>query len=27
MDEFHEAYDIEPGDAMYLPPDERIVIW
>ena len=27
MDEFHEALDIEPGDAMYLPPDERIVIW
>jgi len=27
MDEFHEAFDIESGDAMYLPPEERIVIW
>ena len=27
MDEFHEAFDIGPGDPMYLPPDERIVIW
>jgi predicted metalloendopeptidase len=27
MDAFHEAFDIGPGDAMYLPPNERIVIW
>jgi putative endopeptidase len=27
MDEFHEAFNIEPRYAMYLPPDERIVIW
>jgi putative endopeptidase len=27
MDEFHEAFGIEPGDDMYLPPEERIVIW
>ena len=27
MDEFHEAFGIEPGDAMYLPPEERIVVW
>lgn len=27
MDEFHEAFDIQPGDPMYLPPEERIVIW
>ena len=27
MDAFHEAFDIEPGDPMYLPPEERIVIW
>jgi predicted metalloendopeptidase len=26
-DEFHEAFDIQPGDPMYLPPEERIVIW
>ncbi len=27
MDAFHEAFGIEPGDAMYLPPEERIVVW
>ena len=27
MDEFHEAFGIEPGDAMYVPPEERIVVW
>ncbi|MBA2521279.1 MAG: M13 family metallopeptidase [Chloroflexia bacterium] len=27
MDEFHEAFEIEPGEPMYLPPEERIVIW
>jgi putative endopeptidase len=27
MDEFYEAFGIEPGDAMYLPPEDRIVIW
>lgn len=27
MDEFHEAFDIQPGDPMYLPPEDRIVIW
>jgi putative endopeptidase len=27
MDEFHEAFGITEGDGMYLPPDERIVIW
>jgi predicted metalloendopeptidase len=27
VDEFHEVFDIEAGDPMYLPPDERIVIW
>jgi putative endopeptidase len=27
MDEFYEAFDIEPGDPMYLPPEDRIVIW
>lgn len=24
---FYQAFDIEPGDPMYLPPSERIVIW
>ena len=27
MDEFFEAFGIEPGDPMYLPPEQRIVIW
>jgi putative endopeptidase len=27
MDAFHEAFGIRPGDPMYLPPDQRIVIW
>ena len=27
MDEFYEAFAIEPGDAMYLPPEERITVW
>ena len=27
MDAFHEAFGTRPGDAMYLPPEERIVVW
>lgn len=27
MDEFHEAFDTKPGDAMFVPKDKRIVIW
>lgn len=27
MDEFHEVFDIGPGDPMYLSPEDRIVIW
>lgn len=27
LDAFHEAFDIQPGDAMYLAPEDRIVIW
>ncbi len=27
MDAFYEAFDIGPGEAMYLPPEDRIVIW
>lgn len=27
MDEFYEAFGIVEGDGMYLPPEERIVIW
>ncbi|WP_420455564.1 M13 family metallopeptidase [Rubrivirga sp.] len=24
---FYEAFDVQPGDDLYLPPDERIVLW
>ena len=27
MDEFHEAFGIEEGDGMFLPTEERIVVW
>jgi len=25
--EFHEAFDVRPGDALYLAPEERVSIW
>ncbi|MBQ9062152.1 MAG: M13 family metallopeptidase [Eubacterium sp.] len=27
FDEFNDAFDVKEGDAMYLAPDERLVIW
>ncbi|OZV70717.1 M13 family metallopeptidase [Winogradskyella aurantia] len=27
IDAFYEAFDIKKGDAMYLPPEERVRIW
>ena len=27
LDKWYEAFDIQPGDALYLPPEERIHIW
>lgn len=27
FEEFYQAFDIQPGDGMYLPPNERISIW
>jgi len=24
---FHEAFDVQPGDGMWLPPDQRVKIW
>lgn len=27
FDEFIEAFDIQPGDGMYIPAEERIAIW
>jgi len=27
VDEFYEAFDVQPGDALYLDPAERVRIW
>ena len=27
FDEWYKAFDVEPGDALYLPPDQRVRIW
>lgn len=27
MPEFYEAFDVQPGDPLYLPPEERVKIW
>ena len=27
VDEFYEAFDIQPGDGMYIPEDKRVSIW
>ena len=27
LDSFHEAFDVKPGDALYLDPGERVRIW
>jgi len=27
LNAFHQAFDINPGDKMYLPPDKRLSIW
>ncbi len=27
MPEFYQAFELRPGDALYLPPDERVKIW
>ena len=27
LDEWYEAFGVRPGDAMYLPPEERVRIW
>jgi putative endopeptidase len=27
FDEWYEAFDVGPDDALYLPPEERIRIW
>nr|WP_054815231.1 M13-type metalloendopeptidase [Nocardia arizonensis] len=27
IDSFHEAFDVRPGDKLYLEPDQRVKIW
>lgn len=27
LDEFYEAFDIQPGDGMYVAPEARVRIW
>src|SRR5699024_12744465 len=27
LDEFHTAFDVQAGDGLYLPPEERVQIW
>jgi predicted metalloendopeptidase len=27
LDIFHEAFDVKPGDEMWLEEKERVVIW
>lgn len=27
MDEWYAAFDVQPGDALYLPPEQRVSIW
>jgi putative endopeptidase len=27
LDEFHEAFAVRPGDALWLDPEERVRIW
>ncbi|MFF2114398.1 M13 family metallopeptidase [Rhodococcus koreensis] len=27
LDTFHDAFDVQPGDALYLDPEERVKIW
>jgi putative endopeptidase len=27
VDDWYQAFDVRPGDAMYVPPDRRVRIW
>ena len=27
VDAFYDAFDVRPGDGMYLPPEQRVTIW
>jgi predicted metalloendopeptidase len=24
---FYQSFDVKPGDKMYLPPEQRVIIW
>jgi predicted metalloendopeptidase len=27
LDSFYQAFDVKPGDAMYIPPEKRVSLW
>jgi len=27
MDAWYKAFNVQPGDALYLPPDQRVRMW
>lgn len=27
IDSFHEAFEVRPGDTLYLEPEQRVKIW
>ena len=27
MNEFYKAFDVKPGDVMYIAPEKRVKIW
>jgi len=27
VDEWYAAFDVRPGDKLYLPPDQRLHLW
>ena len=27
IDAWYKAFDVKPGDKLYLPPEERVIIW
>jgi putative endopeptidase len=27
LDAWYDAFDVKPGDALYLAPDQRVRIW
>ena len=27
LEEFHEAFDVQPGDGLWLDPEDRVRIW